>query len=154
MKLSTQVLASLVATLATFGRSAIVDYAYANPSSYTKCKNTVENINKYCFQRGDRGTYITSISNLLKELGYYQGKPTNDFNLTVKKSVVKFQKEYRLEVANGIVENNTLLKMCQAARKGCSPNAGSGCYMGSPRLVVACLNKFKDEKEQDRSYSN
>jgi hypothetical protein len=122
--------------------------------SYTKCKVTVENISKYCFQRGDRGTYITNISALLKDIGYYQGKPSNEFNREVEKSVTRFQRDYRLIPFEGIVENKTLLKMCQVKHKGCSPNDNNSCYTGSPRGVVSCLNEFKSNAEKDKAYSN
>jgi hypothetical protein len=67
---------------------------------------------------------------------------------------LKFQREYRLKSSDGVLGSETLLQMCKAYGKGCAADAGSGCYMGSPRLVVACLNDFRSDSEKDRSYFN
>jgi Putative peptidoglycan binding domain len=113
-------------------------------ATYTKCQNPDLSINKYCFKLGDRGTYVKKISIVLKEIGYYQGKPTNVFNKNLGKSVVKFQQDYRLNSTDGIVGNETLLQMCKVWGKGCKPSdIGNGCYTGSPKLVTACLDSFK-----------
>jgi peptidoglycan hydrolase-like protein with peptidoglycan-binding domain len=123
-------------------------------AAYTKCRNSDPGINKYCFKLGDRGTYIQKLSIALSELGYYQGKPKKLFEKELEKSVIKFQREYRLKSTDGIVGNETLLQICKAKGKGCAADASSGCYTGSPRNVVACLNDFKPESEKDRIYSN
>jgi peptidoglycan hydrolase-like protein with peptidoglycan-binding domain len=123
-------------------------------ATYTKCRNPDLSINRYCFKRGDRGIYIQKLTIVLGELGYYQGKSKNLFDKELEKSVIKFQEEYRLKSTDGIVGNETLLRICQAIGKGCPANASQGCYTGSPRNVVACLNNFKSESEKDRSYSN
>jgi hypothetical protein len=113
-------------------------------ATYTKCRNPDLSINKYCFRSGDRGTYIKKISIVLKEIKYYQGKPTNIFNKDLEKSVIKFQQDYRLNSTDGVVGNETLLQMCKVWGKGCKPSdIGNGCYTGSPKLVTACLDNFK-----------
>jgi peptidoglycan hydrolase-like protein with peptidoglycan-binding domain len=123
-------------------------------AAYTKCQNPDSSINKYCFKRGDRGTYIQKLSMVLSHLGYYQGKPKNSFDKELEQSVIKFQKEYRLKSSDGIVGYETLLQMCKAKGKGCAAEASNDCYTGSPRNVVACLNDFRSDSEKDRSYFN
>jgi N-acetyl-anhydromuramyl-L-alanine amidase AmpD len=122
--------------------------------SYTKCKITVDNTNKYCFQKGNKGIYIQNLISLLSEIGYYRGKSTNQFDVGVEKSVARFQQDYRLKSSDGIVGNETLLHICKVTSKGCKPSDSNGCYTGSPRLVVSCLNDFRSDSEKDRSYLN
>jgi peptidoglycan hydrolase-like protein with peptidoglycan-binding domain len=124
-------------------------------AAYTKCRTTSsDSVNKYCFRKGDRGTYIQKLSMVLSHLGYYQGKPKNSFDKELEQSVIKFQKEYRLKSSDGIVGYETLLQMCKAKGKGCAADASNDCYTGSPRNVVACLNDFRSDSEKDRSYFN
>jgi len=89
----------------------------------------------------------------LREAGYYQGKSTNQFNLEVQQAVIKFQKDYRtikgdefkrVLTVDGIVGEDTLIRLCQAVGRGCGPDASIGCYMGSPILVGDCLDKYKE----------
>jgi Putative peptidoglycan binding domain len=128
-------------------------FANAAHATYTKCRNSDASINKYCFKLGDRGIYIQRISSLLNEFGYYDGRSKTLFDKELERSVVKFQRDYRLKSTDGIVGNETLLHMCKVSR-GCKPNAGPSCYIGSPRIVVNCLNDFKPESEKNRSYSD
>ena len=124
-------------------------------AAYTKCQATSsDSVNKYCFRKGDRGTYIQKISAVLSELGYYQGKPKNLFDKELEKSVIKFQREYRLKSSDGMVGSETLLQMCKAKGKGCAADASNDCYTGSPRNVVGCLNEFRSDSEKDKSYFN
>jgi peptidoglycan hydrolase-like protein with peptidoglycan-binding domain len=140
--MSNQIYKFSLITILVLASSTFTSAAHA---TYTKCRNPDLSINKYCFKLGDRGVYIKNISIVLKEIEhyqYYQDEPTNIFNKSLEKSVVKFQQDYGLN-SDGIVGNKTLLTMCQVRGKGCPPPITSGCLMGSPKLVTACLDKFK-----------
>jgi peptidoglycan hydrolase-like protein with peptidoglycan-binding domain len=141
------IILSLLSTLTIFSSPA--------DAAYTKCKVTPsDGANKYCFRKGDRGTYIQKLSMVLSHLGYYQGKPKNLFDKELEQSVIKFQREYRLKSSDGVVGGETLVQMCKAKGKGCAADAGNDCYTGSPRNVIGCLNDFKSDAEKDRSYFN
>jgi peptidoglycan hydrolase-like protein with peptidoglycan-binding domain len=129
-------------------------FVYPATAAYTKCRKPHLSVNKFCFKLGDRGAYIEKISSILDEIGYYRGKPTAIFNKKIERSVIKFQQDYRLSSSDGIVGNETLLHMCKVRGKGCKPDADNGCYTGSPRFVVSCLNDFRSEAEKDRAYFN
>jgi Putative peptidoglycan binding domain len=113
-------------------------------ATYTRCKNPDLSINKYCFKLGDKGAYIKKASIILSEIGYYQGKPSSIFTKGLETSVIKFQRDYRLNSSDGIIGNETLLQMCRVWGKGCKPSdINTGCYTGSPKLVTFCLSNFK-----------
>jgi peptidoglycan hydrolase-like protein with peptidoglycan-binding domain len=126
-------------------------------AGYSRCKTvTKEAPTPYCFKQGDSGKLISILVEDLRKVGYYKGKPTTVFNSEVKKAVIKFQKDYRVITdngvpsplpvltADGIVGENTLIRLCQAIGKGCSPNDEWVCYTGSPVLVGRCLDKYKE----------
>ena len=113
-------------------------------AGYSKCQSNFDrNISPYCFKRGDRGTQVQKVSELLREIGYYQGSATKQFNGNLEKAVITFQKDYRLQVSDGVVGNETLLHICKVRGKGCKPNDDPSCYTGSPRMVTSCLSDFK-----------
>jgi peptidoglycan hydrolase-like protein with peptidoglycan-binding domain len=142
--MSSQIYKLALITILVFASNTFTSAAHA---TYTKCRNPDLSISKYCFRLGDQGAYIKKLSIVLKKIEhyqYYQGKPTNIFNKDLERAVIKFQQDYRLSSTDGVVGNETLLQMCKVRVKGCTPSdIGNGCYTGSPKLVTACLNKFK-----------
>jgi peptidoglycan hydrolase-like protein with peptidoglycan-binding domain len=115
-------------------------------AGYSPCKSSNQ-YSSYCFKEGDSGTEIKYLSEDLKMLGYYTGSATSVFNRTLKNAVRKFQSDYGksrgLGKADGIVGEKTLLAICQASRKGCSPTASNGCYTGSVLNISSCLDRYK-----------
>lgn len=45
---------------------------------------------------------------------------------------------------DGIVGENTLVRLCQAVGRGCTAESDYICYTGSPVLVSDCLDKYKE----------
>jgi hypothetical protein len=120
---------------------------------YSRCRSvTREAPTPYCFKRGDSGILIKVLVEDLREAGYYHGKTTTVFNTQVEQAVINFQKDYRIIrghnfapvlAVDGIVGENTLIRLCQAVGRGCTADADYACYMGSPVLVSDCLKKYK-----------
>jgi peptidoglycan hydrolase-like protein with peptidoglycan-binding domain len=122
-------------------------------AGYSKCKSvTKEAPTPYCFKQGDSGKLIRILVEDLRKAGYYKGKTTTVFNSQVKKAVIKFQTDYRtvegsslpVLTVDGIVGEDTLIRLCQAVGRGCGPDADYGCYTGSPVLVAECLEKYQE----------
>jgi peptidoglycan hydrolase-like protein with peptidoglycan-binding domain len=122
-------------------------------AGYSKCKSvTREAPTPYCFKRGDSGRLIKILVEDLREAGYYQGKSITQFNFKVQQAVIKFQKDYRtiegsqfaaVLTVDGIVGEDTLIRLCQALGRGCGPDATNDCYTGSPRNVIGRLDRYK-----------
>jgi Putative peptidoglycan binding domain len=114
-------------------------------AGYSRCSGNNQ-YSRFCFKKGDSGTKIQQLSIDLINVGYYKGKPTKIFNQNVENAVKKFQADYAsrgIKKTNGTVDEETLLVICQASRKGCSSSDGDSCYTGSPRNVTACLDTYK-----------
>jgi hypothetical protein len=117
-------------------------------AGYSKCRNNPDpNISPYCFKRGDRGSLIKKVSEHLEEIGYFKGNSTDKFDSKLQKSVINFQKDYRLKASDGIIGNETLLQICKVRVRGCKPNDSRMCYAGSPRMVIGCLSDFNSQGE-------
>ena len=94
---------------------------------------------------------IGSLVEDLRKAGYYRGRATRIFNADVERAVRQFQRDYetipgsdfssRLAI-DGVAGPNTQVRLCQAVFRGCGPDAGVGCYTGSLRLVVSCLESY------------
>ncbi|MTJ14947.1 peptidoglycan-binding protein [Anabaena sp. UHCC 0187] len=133
--------------------ACIVTTATQAKAGYSRCKTvTKEATTPYCFKQGDSGKLIRILVEDLRKAGYYKSKTTTVFNSKVKEAVIKFQKDYRtvegsglpVLTADGIVGEDTLVRLCQAVGRGCGPNDDYGCYTGSVVLVADCLDKYKE----------
>lgn len=114
-------------------------------AGYSRCTGNNQ-YSRFCFKKGDSGTKIQQLSTDLINVGYYKGTPTKVFNRNVENAVKKFQADYAsrgIKKTNGTVDEETLLVICQASRKGCSASDGDSCYTGSPYNVTACLDTYK-----------
>jgi peptidoglycan hydrolase-like protein with peptidoglycan-binding domain len=120
-------------------------------AGYSQCSNQENREIPYCFQRGDSGFLIGILVEDLKLANYYKGRSTNDFNAKVENAVRRFQKDYRyieggdfpILTVDGIAGQDTIVRLCQATTRGCPPGSSAGCYIGSPRIVRECLDKYK-----------
>lgn len=104
-------------------------------AGYTKCKSLDPSGSLYCFKIGDRGILVTKVAEMLRRLGYYDGNSSNKFDNKLKKSVIKFQKNYNLKLADGVIGTGTLSKMCTLA--------------GSSKAVNDCFFEFRIGRGED-----
>ncbi|GET36411.1 peptidoglycan-binding domain-containing protein [Microseira wollei] len=132
----------------------------SSSGSYSTCQSSSNrDISRYCFRLGDSGTLIENLVEDLRVAGYYEGRTTNRFDSKVEQAVKRFQQDYRYIEAmsvlavDGIVGPDTLLRLCQATRRGCGPNAGLECYQGSPIGVIGCLERYNQYVATERSPS-
>lgn len=142
----------LIAAITT---ACIVSTNLEAKAGYSRCKSVTKKApTPYCFKRGNSGALIKILVEDLRKAGYYKGQTTTVFNSEVEQSVIKFQKDYRtikgsdvyksVLAVDGIVGENTLIRLCQAVGRGCTAESDYICYMGSPVLVSDCLDKYKE----------
>lgn len=125
-------------------------------AGYTQCRNrsTESPDLRYCLRRGDSGPMIRSLTEDLREAGYWRGNLTSQFTEEVEQAIMRFQRDYEtipesdwdtpLSI-DGIVGPATQVRLCQAVGRGCGPDDPLGCYTGSPRLVIDCLESYGGE---------
>lgn len=122
-------------------------------AGYSSCRTVNPEFSDFklnhCLRQGDSGAMISSLVENLREADYWHGTSTNNFTIEVERAVREFQRDYetipglsgRL-VIDGVAGPATQFRLCSAIGKGCKPGDGWGCYTGSPRLVVSCLESY------------
>ncbi|MBD2359514.1 peptidoglycan-binding protein [Tolypothrix sp. FACHB-123] len=153
------ILASTPRTILEYSSGVKTDFKkfLANDTAlavYSRCKYVTKQApTPYCFKQGNSGRLINVLVEDLRKAGYYQYPTTNLFDSKVEASVLKFQKDYRtikgsefasVLKADGVVGEDTLIRLCQAVGRGCSAESDFSCYTGSPIRVIECLNKYKE----------
>ena len=138
-------LRSIVISIAIASMASVMQYPDRAIAGYSRCSENNQ-YSRFCFKKGDSGAKIQQLSTDLTNIGYYKEKPTRVFDQNIQNAVRKFQSDYAsrgISKTNGTIDENTLLVICQASRKGCSASDGNSCYTGSPRNVTACLDSYK-----------
>ena len=67
-------------------------------------------------QRGSRGEAVAALQRRLKQLGYYNGEITNEFNAETQEAVLQFQQERNL-TADGVAGATTLSALANAVNR-------------------------------------
>lgn len=70
---------------------------------------------KPTLQRGDKGECVTQLQQILRELGYFKGYPTDYYGIDAWEAVKQFQRSYELP-PNGIVDSRTWKKLEEAVK--------------------------------------